>query len=74
MEEWKLINDIIVNAILDGCDHEGYFHTYKEDLVSAIKSWVEFKNMQTCYEVCDNSKIKLDHMMFLECPQIQKKE
>lgn len=73
MDEIKIINNIIVEAILHGADPGGSYDMNEEALVDSIESWIKFKHIQADYHVC-NVKVFLDDKCYLECPQIQKIE
>ena len=71
-EEVKILNKIIVEAILEGADPGGTYRNNTENLVKAMYTWMYFKNASKKYEVCETAEVPLTDGSYLPCPQFEK--
>lgn len=51
MEEIKLINDIIKEAIIHGVDSGGSYEQNEEDLTRAVNNWLSYKGLSDKYKL-----------------------
>ena len=57
-EEIRIINNIVVQAIIHGGDPGGSYDTNEENLVSVLNDWLECKNLFGKYVVIIDDNVK----------------
>lgn len=65
--EIALINKIIKEAMDHGGDQGGPYWSNQEDLKSAIKEWLIYKNLNNKYYV---GKVKADYVYYIQIKKI----
>ena len=67
-KEIKLINDIVVNAVMHGADAGGSYNSNIQGVTQALNAWMKAKGL-TGYSV-QKEDIVLDNCIWLGMPQI----